>query len=308
MKKKEIEESLHRRFEKINELYGRIISSFATEDIHRYRVEIKKLKAFLHLCATGNGEHGKSGHLKLPRTIKQFYRLIGEIRNLELQLQRVNDFFPDEHCRPSDYLKQLEQRIEQLRSEVAQLASPSLLLTGDEKVIKRAICQKFNKRTVKVYMQDILKSIRRLKRERSDEQLHAMRKVFKDLGFNKKLIVPAREKMTPAKEKMTPAKEVMTPAREVMTPAKEVITPAKRMGAPAKGMVSPVKSLNLPGKEIMALLSDNQDLSTALHYLQGKHWRELPEAEYEQLTGMALSLAAQKIRTKENLEEKLRLL
>jgi CHAD domain-containing protein len=106
--------------------------------------------------------------------------------------------------------------------------------------------------------------LRGVKKKGNDEQIHSLRKTFKDLNYNRGLI--------------------------------SALWDIHLQQLPPHALT----------KELMTLLSDNQDLSMALQYLQDGHSRELPETECEQLTGMTLSLAAQKIRTKENLAEKLR--
>jgi CHAD domain-containing protein len=80
MKHREAVGIIETRFRKINVTLKRLISNFATEDIHQFRIEVKKLRAFLHAIKT---------ELKLPRRLRKFYDSIGIVRNLELQQQRI---------------------------------------------------------------------------------------------------------------------------------------------------------------------------------------------------------------------------
>lgn len=96
MKHKEARDIIESRFKKINASFGAVVTDFATEDIHRFRVEIKKLRAFLHATKKG---------LTLPKQLKKFYSLASVIRNLQMQQQRIVKAAAEtEDPLPSNYL------------------------------------------------------------------------------------------------------------------------------------------------------------------------------------------------------------
>jgi hypothetical protein len=97
MTQQETIQGLKSRFERIQASFDSAIAYFDAEDIHAFRVEVKKLQAFLHLAPKGV-------KVKLPTRLGQFYRLVGQIRNLQLQQQRIRDAFLHKDGLPQSYL------------------------------------------------------------------------------------------------------------------------------------------------------------------------------------------------------------
>jgi len=94
MKRKETIRIIRKKFEKLNRIYRSMIIHFDPEDIHDFRVEVKKLKAFLRLtgitgAASGNASGKELARLRLPRKLRELYRITGNIRNLQLQQQHI---------------------------------------------------------------------------------------------------------------------------------------------------------------------------------------------------------------------------
>src|SRR5580692_4119732 len=88
------------RFEKIATSFDEAIAYLDAEDIHAFRAEVKKLRAFLQLAPSGT-------KVKMPGRLHLFYRMVGEIRNLQLQQQRIRDAFLGQNCLPQTYLNLL---------------------------------------------------------------------------------------------------------------------------------------------------------------------------------------------------------
>ena len=80
MKGKAIIEIAEERFKTIHKLFHQIIKEFNVDDIHDFRVEVKKLRAFLRLL---DSEKEIEGPL-IPKLLKTFYGYIGIIRNIQL--------------------------------------------------------------------------------------------------------------------------------------------------------------------------------------------------------------------------------
>ena len=55
-----------------------ITIGFDEKTIHLFRVDVKKLRAFLRMIRHGTEEHE---HLKFPRKFKKMYSLTGKIRD-----------------------------------------------------------------------------------------------------------------------------------------------------------------------------------------------------------------------------------
>lgn len=89
MKHKETINIIWKRFKKINVAFRSLSPHFNAEDIHVFRVEVKKLKAFLQLAGIAGTKSGKGANRKLPKKLRDFYHLTGNIRNLQLQEQNI---------------------------------------------------------------------------------------------------------------------------------------------------------------------------------------------------------------------------
>ena len=87
-------------FEKIQASFDVAIAYLDAEDIQAFRIEVKKLWAFLHLVSNG-------AKVKPPRRLHVFYRMVGVIRNLQLQEQRIRGAFLYQSCIPQTYLNLL---------------------------------------------------------------------------------------------------------------------------------------------------------------------------------------------------------
>ena len=97
-------------FLRIEKLINRIEENFDQEAIHDFRVDIKKLRAFLRLI---NHEPSFTGNLKIPKQLKKIYTACGSIRDLQLQIGRMKVLCVDTDP-PNEYLELLEKN---LRSE-----------------------------------------------------------------------------------------------------------------------------------------------------------------------------------------------
>lgn len=92
MKHAQIMHAVRRRFRKIDAAYRKVIKNFQTDDIHRFRVEMKKLKAFLLLAENGS-DHDR--RLKFSKRARKFYEKTGAIRTLQLQQQYAAEAEPE---------------------------------------------------------------------------------------------------------------------------------------------------------------------------------------------------------------------
>src|SRR5450432_3386072 len=90
MRKDEINTVVKNIFKRIDKLFHKIIIDFTTEDIQKFRIEIKKLRAFFHLL---DMEINKVVQFRITGKIKTFYEYTGIIRKLQLHLEKVNNYF-----------------------------------------------------------------------------------------------------------------------------------------------------------------------------------------------------------------------
>jgi CHAD domain-containing protein len=86
MKSDEIISALYKIVKKLKKQYNNSFEYFKLEEIHGFRLEVKKLRAFIRLINTNIPEEKK---IKIGGKIKSFYNTVGYIRNLQLHQKRV---------------------------------------------------------------------------------------------------------------------------------------------------------------------------------------------------------------------------
>lgn len=108
MERREIEEMIKKRFEKINITFEGVRLHYNEDDIRLFRVKVKKLGACLRLLdAAKSNQHS----LKIPQRILRYYKVSGEIRNLQIQQQFVLRTLNEKQMElPKSYLNLLSER------------------------------------------------------------------------------------------------------------------------------------------------------------------------------------------------------
>ncbi len=87
MTQKRIADVIEKHFESLTSIAFTLSGRFAGEDVHAFRVEVKKLRAMLRLAGSCQGLRGR-----LPDRLHSFYGMAGIIRNLQLQRRSLTDF------------------------------------------------------------------------------------------------------------------------------------------------------------------------------------------------------------------------
>lgn len=73
---------IHSHLKQLQHLYEKIPGHFDKEDIHDWRMQYKKLRAFLRLCQEG---------FSMPPVLKHLFRYSGKIRDVQLLLSNLPD-------------------------------------------------------------------------------------------------------------------------------------------------------------------------------------------------------------------------
>ncbi|HVU94192.1 MAG TPA: CHAD domain-containing protein [Puia sp.] len=121
MRRKEMADLLRRYSVRLNILARKIAARYDEEDIHDFRVLVKKLRAFIRLVSPA------AGRRRLPKRLRLFYHAVGAIRNLQLQragLQKVID---------GGHTKSVETLLGHLDEELAaaKMSAGKLLQPGE---------------------------------------------------------------------------------------------------------------------------------------------------------------------------------
>ena len=183
MKQKEIIKLFEKRFKKLRKHYNDLLQDFEGEKIHSFRLEMKKLRAFIRLVNISLP--GKKA-MKINKKIKTFYNATGNIRNLQLHQQRINHI-----CngllleKPACYLQALHAE-EMAQKEKARQLAKKISFNDFKKKILDPIHNKLKAKPARAFIiQKKLALFELLSLQYyQDEALHDMRKTLKDLLYD----------------------------------------------------------------------------------------------------------------------------
>lgn len=186
MKANVIKEAYKTRFKKLSKYYHSAFENFKANDIHHFRVEMKKLRALIRLV---NLSHLDDQN-KIPKPLKSFYNITGNIRNLQLHQQRIADLCKNLSVEPpSLYLQFLEEEESAMQKEAQQL-TVNISLKNIEKKLIGNIPEQLTKEVRAAFVEK-----RKIRLEELftlpfyyDEGLHEIRKILKDLMCNYKFL------------------------------------------------------------------------------------------------------------------------
>lgn len=174
--------TLQKRYHNLNRYRPDVLEEFDVEAIHRFRLEIKKLRAFLRLL-NGSGEQQKG--LRIGRKLRDFYHAAGNVRCLQLQKEMVLQWCRQFHyAEPLAYLAILHQKEEEAKILVRE-EGQLLSLEKEESRVLKAAHHGFDDRLEQAFV--ALKKAALVQFlsafELNDETLHSIRKVLKDLLY-----------------------------------------------------------------------------------------------------------------------------
>ncbi len=185
MKQKEIREIVNHHFDVMNKLFHKINSEFNADDIHDFRVEVKKLRAFLRLLTACR----RITVPLIPMHIKTFYGYVGIIRNIQLHRHNVFKYICDNKIeKPEEYLKLLEAEENYWKNEVNILLKENFE-KNEEKFLIKNLPDKLEKPAIKKFAKNKLKKlIQELHHLPNDEAFHAVRKTLKDFLYTNEYV------------------------------------------------------------------------------------------------------------------------
>lgn len=187
MKSGEIINVFDKRFKKVKKQYNNLLDDFEIEEIHGFRLEMKKLRAFIRLINTNIPGYRK---IKIEGKIKSFYKTTGNIRNLQLHQQRVSHLCDNMLLeKPVQYSQLLHNEENRQKKKAGQLADKILFDHFRKKIID-LVPDKVKAKSVQAFViqkqRTLLELIFLL--DYSDVALHEIRKVLKDLLYDWKYI------------------------------------------------------------------------------------------------------------------------
>lgn len=188
MKKNEIDAFIQTRFKKIDRYFHKSISNFETEHIRQFRAEIKRLKVFLHLINM-ESEDGPSYHI--TRRMKTIYSYFGIIRNLQLQLKKINEYVKSSDAViPAFYINMLEKELEYWKKLSHDFIDNDYSFMKDKQEIMAVLPDKLNKKSIQKFVYYTVYELNSFAGRTDHEALESMRKFIEDIYYNYEFINP----------------------------------------------------------------------------------------------------------------------
>lgn len=167
---------------KMEDIQQDLLSGFGVEEIHQYRLQIKKLRAFLRLCITQGAPLGDV----FPSALGNYYRHLGQIRTIQLTREKLKLLEHDTNA--------LEVMITRLAYEEEDLRQSAPALSSEVDMQRHVLTwtswlpEYLTDKKINRFVQYKLASIRLCLLDRySDENLHQVRKELKDLQYGEKI-------------------------------------------------------------------------------------------------------------------------
>jgi CHAD domain-containing protein len=183
MDKKEIRHIVHGFYKKLKKRFNQISPGFDTEAIHQYRVEYKKLRAFLRLLSL----QSKKDKINIPGKLKRIYRCTGELRDLQLLEQKLSlSSIPGDISRQT-CLDNIRLDMQVMKEKFAETAQKKIITVARNKTYndlpRRSTLPGFIKFAAKNW--DSINTLISM-HQFGDKQIHTVRKNLKDLSYNLK--------------------------------------------------------------------------------------------------------------------------
>jgi CHAD domain-containing protein len=180
MERKKIKKIIESHFKKMKSIAEKVFANYAIEDIHSFRVEVKKTRALLRLIQ--NVQNLRTMHF--PKQIKNFYKLLGTIRTLQLQQLKIREAIKKtKSVIPEAYLYILHTETD-MQIEKANKFLPNKNLFN-EKQLTIELPGKISTVALNNYLSFQKNKLLHLisQENLSDKQIHQTRKVLKDIFY-----------------------------------------------------------------------------------------------------------------------------
>jgi CHAD domain-containing protein len=191
MKKSHEKRYVKKAWHKMTTHFKGFAKTCAQEDLHQFRVEIKKLRAFFTLFESCSGKQHVIKHFK---PVKKIFKKAGEVRNNFINLRLANEYsLNDEHF-TSEQQHEMAMKAAEMQQEgdklIRRIKRTERRLIEDLKMIR-------NKVIVNFYKQTLYKISHQLSQHQFSEELHNCRKQIKYLLYNYHLLPKAVKKNVP---------------------------------------------------------------------------------------------------------------
>ncbi len=207
MKPAKVKSILQKKATKMAEVCTAIHENFKEEDIHKFRVQLKSLRAFIRLLKIISGQKG----LKISRHVKRLYKILGKMRDSHLQLATLTK---QQLALPA-YLEILNKNIKKQKKKWCENYSPKKLerfKTRYDGIVQ----DDFSVAILASYLVSKIQAIRKICRDvmLTDARIHELRKQLKDMLY---VMDIAKEEWPEGKQlvKQWPVKQIAQLATDI---------------------------------------------------------------------------------------------
>ena len=182
MKHKEIAHEIKHRFHSIDKLAKKSIPSFDDDVVHDFRVEVKKLRAFIRLI---NTEVKEEKTFKIQKKLKLFYRHMGAIRSIQLHLQYIGNAHPHVKNDIKPYLQLLRNEMNEWKKEARETIPGHGEIEKEKSAILDSLPDKLSQDSIRTFVEQKATSINAILvlDAPAEEDLHNLRKELKDIQY-----------------------------------------------------------------------------------------------------------------------------
>lgn len=180
MKQKEIAETVESIFKVISKLLFKILKKFNADDIHDFREQVKRLRAFLRMVYMDD----KDEKPVLPGPLKTFYGYIGIIRNIQLQKRWLFEYIAKYNAdEPREYTDILNKEKNYWQQQANALMKTSNFDEAKNEVVKQ-LPQKIDKGQINTFVERKLKALAtRVDGFKDDTEVHPAWKILRNILY-----------------------------------------------------------------------------------------------------------------------------
>jgi CHAD domain-containing protein len=174
------------RFKNIRKQCKKIAIDFDQKAIHGFRTEVKKMRAYIRLVSFV----WKDAHAsKLPKKFKKLYSAAGDVRDIQLQLERITLVTSGNGLQIVKYSHLLEKKLGKKKKKLKKLIQQTSMHSLEKKIVSH-LPKRLDMETIRKFIQQKTAETRLLSKieDERDDDIHSIRKNLKDLMYNAKTI------------------------------------------------------------------------------------------------------------------------
>jgi CHAD domain-containing protein len=191
MKKKDEIKYLDKEWKQMNHHLEAFLETGDQEQLHKFRVQIKKLKALLSLFESTSGHNGLMKHFK---PVRKIFRYAGHIRDAHTNLKLGETYAVKNELFKSGQQRIIEESINEFRSNGRKFIKN---IKDAHKYLKKELPGIDNDSVAGYYKNQLAQIATNLAVSGFNEDMHTNRKLIKILVYNHKLAKKALDGSLP---------------------------------------------------------------------------------------------------------------